>query len=136
MALFKALVGDSSRISTDVTPYHEGYVYLTPDDGGFYVDAMVDDEESRIRINPKSDRIELTLKATDWSAKQQALSLSKITANGNGWLSLPANATPEQEEAAANAELYVASQVDGFLILVARGTTPTIDIPIVIILLP
>ena len=34
MALLKALRGDSSRISTSNTPFHDGYAYLTTDDGG------------------------------------------------------------------------------------------------------
>ena len=34
MALFKILRGDSSRISPDVTPFHDGYAYFTQDDGG------------------------------------------------------------------------------------------------------
>ena len=33
MALFKILKGDSSRISTDVTPFHDGWAYFTPDAG-------------------------------------------------------------------------------------------------------
>ena len=41
MALFKILKGDSSRISTDVTPFHDGYAYFTPDDGGFYIDSEI-----------------------------------------------------------------------------------------------
>ena len=39
MALFKILKGDSSRISTDVTPFHDGYAYFTPADGGVYSDS-------------------------------------------------------------------------------------------------
>lgn len=35
--LFKILYGNDSRISTDITPYHEGYCYVTTK-GDFYVD--------------------------------------------------------------------------------------------------
>ena len=51
MAIFKILKGASSRIDTDITPFKEGYAYFTPDDGGFYIDAVVDDSDKRIRIN-------------------------------------------------------------------------------------
>ena len=54
MALFKPLLGDSSRISLDITPFHEGYVYFTTD-GFLYVDVNIGTQESpnnqRIQIN-------------------------------------------------------------------------------------
>ena len=46
--LFKILHGDASRISTNVTPYHEGYCYVTHD-GDFYVDMNND----RVKLNAK-----------------------------------------------------------------------------------
>lgn len=46
--LFKILHGDSSRISTDITPYHEGYCYVTHD-GYFYVDM----NNERVKLNAK-----------------------------------------------------------------------------------
>ena len=54
MALFKILKGDSSRISTDVTPFHDGWAYFTPDDGGFYIDSEDNGEQKRHRINPNT----------------------------------------------------------------------------------
>lgn len=51
--LFKILKGSSERISTGITAFHEGYAYFTPDDGGFYIDAIVAGQNSRIRINPE-----------------------------------------------------------------------------------
>lgn len=53
MSLFKILRGDSSRIDTNTTPFHDGYAYFTPDDGGLYIDAIVNDDEKRIRVNPE-----------------------------------------------------------------------------------
>lgn len=52
--LFKILRGPSSRISKDKTEFHDGYVYFTPDDGGFYIDAEDTDTgaQNRIRVNP------------------------------------------------------------------------------------
>lgn len=54
--LFKILHGDASRISTDITPFHEGYCYVTHD-GFIYVDMNIGTKESpnnqRIKLNAK-----------------------------------------------------------------------------------
>lgn len=42
MSLFKILKGDSSRISLDRTPFHDGWCYFTNDDGGFFIDSIGD----------------------------------------------------------------------------------------------
>lgn len=55
--LFKILKGDSSRISTDVTPFHEGYAYVTANDGGFYIDMNNGTADERIRINPTATQV-------------------------------------------------------------------------------
>lgn len=50
MALYKNLRGDSSRLTTQ--PFHDGYAYLTTNDGKFYIDAIDDNgNEKRILIN-------------------------------------------------------------------------------------
>lgn len=46
--LFKILHGDASRISTNITPYHEGYCYVTHN-GDFYVDM----NNERVKLNAK-----------------------------------------------------------------------------------
>ena len=46
--LFKILHGDASRISTNITPYHEGYCYVTHN-GDFYVDMNAE----RVKLNAK-----------------------------------------------------------------------------------
>lgn len=46
--LFKILHGDVSRISTNITPYHEGYCYVTHN-GNFYVDM----NNERVKLNAK-----------------------------------------------------------------------------------
>lgn len=46
--LFKILHGDVSRISTNITPYHEGYCYVTHN-GDFYVDM----NDERVKLNAK-----------------------------------------------------------------------------------
>lgn len=51
--LFKILHGDSSRISLDTTPFHEGWAYVTHD-GYFYIDLNVGTEEQ-----PNNQRLKL-----------------------------------------------------------------------------
>lgn len=51
--LFKILQGPSNKIGTETTALHEGWAYFTPDTGGFYIDAKVDDVLQRIQINPE-----------------------------------------------------------------------------------
>lgn len=73
MSLFRILKGDSSRISTDVTPFHDGYAYFTPDDGGFYIDAEVGGAQVRKRVSdPPSNKSELDKIATGDKAKWDA----------------------------------------------------------------
>ena len=54
--LFKILHGDSSRISVDITPFHEGYCYVTHD-GFMYIDINTGTNEApnnqRIKLNAK-----------------------------------------------------------------------------------
>ena len=54
--LFKILHGDESSISLDVTPFHEGWCYVTYD-GYFYVDLNIGTAESpnnqRLKLNAK-----------------------------------------------------------------------------------
>ena len=54
--LFKILHGDESRISTDITPFHEGYCYVSHS-GYMYIDMNVGTVESpnnqRIKLNAK-----------------------------------------------------------------------------------
>ncbi len=55
MALFKISRGDSAKLLADMTtvPFTEGHAYFTPDDPGFYIDALVDGAQKRIRISQK-----------------------------------------------------------------------------------
>ena len=88
MALFKILKGDSSRIDMSITPFHDGYAYFTPDDGGFYIDSEDNGEQKRIRINPQnsgsSTAVTATLLASGWSGGQQTLTIEGVTADSNG----------------------------------------------------
>ena len=55
--LFKILHGDPSNISLDITPFHEGWAYVTHD-GFFYIDLNVGTVEvpnnQRIKLNAAS----------------------------------------------------------------------------------
>lgn len=139
MALFKILKGDSSRISTDVTPFHDGYAYFTPDDGGFYIDSEDNGEQKRHRINPVnssgSTAVSATLLSGGWSSGEQTLQISGVTAESNGVIGLSQSVSDAEMEAAKNAELYVCGQVTGTITIAAYGETPTRDIPVVVILL-
>ena len=73
MALFKILRGDSSRISPDVTPFHDGYAYFTQDDGGFYIDSEDNGQQNRHRVNPRSTILDTTLAAGGWVDGVQTL---------------------------------------------------------------
>ena len=54
--LFKILHGDESRISTDITPFHEGWAYVTTL-GNYYIDMNIGTVEvpnnQRIKLNAK-----------------------------------------------------------------------------------
>lgn len=139
MALFKILKGDSSRISTDVTPFHDGYAYFTPDDGGFYIDSEDNGEQKRHRINPVnssgSTAVSATLLSGGWSSGEQTLQISGVTAESNGVIGLSQSVSDAEMEEAKNAELYVCGQGTGTITIAAYGETPTRDIPVVVILL-
>lgn len=61
------MAGNSTRISTDVTPFHAGWAYFTVDDGKFYIDAVNDGgDEKRICINPDVAFVK-TFTAADWT---------------------------------------------------------------------
>lgn len=96
MAIFKTLRGDSSRISTETTPFHDGYAYFTKDDGGFYIDATMDDgTEKRVQVNPKSESVDVTLLAAAWTNNQQTVAVAGLGANQNGTISQAKNLTEE-----------------------------------------
>ena len=138
MALFKILKGDSSRISTDVTPFHDGYAYFTPDDGGFYIDSEDNGVQKRHRINQPgggSNDVSATLLASAWVSGQQTVAIEGITADTDGFAGVTQTISDAELEAAKKAEFYVCGQSDGTLTIAAFGDVPTCDIPIVVILL-
>lgn len=130
MSLFKILRGDSSRISTTSTPFHDGYAYFTPDDGGFYIDA----NNERIRINPEYCKIcRFTLSATGWNGNTYTLQNTDFMNDSDGILCLDSS-DGAVFDATVEAEISIVSQVNGSITLSAGGTTPSIDIPVAVVL--
>ena len=139
MALFKILRGDSSRISVETTPFHDGYAYFTPDDGGFYIDSEQDGVQTRHRINPNnqgwSKAITATLSASGWENGKQHVTAIGVRADSNGMIGLAQSVSDAEMEAAKNAELYVCGQGTDEITVAVFGDTPSMDIPVVLILI-
>ena len=141
LALFKILKGESSRISTEITPFHEGYAYFTPDDGGLYIDSSDNGVNKRIRVTSPgaggagSTAVYSTLFASGWVNSEQTISVAGLTENTNGVIGISHDITDEQLEACGNAGLYVCGQGNGYLTIALNGNTPPCDIPVVVILL-
>lgn len=135
MALFKILKGDSTRISTDVTPFHDGYAYFTPDDGGFYIDSDDNGIQNRHRINPESSTaVFATLLSSGWNSGEQTLQVDGVSSASNGIIGLPQSISDAEIEAAMGAKLNVCGQGDGTITVSAYGKTPTINIPVIIVI--
>lgn len=85
--LFKILHGDASRISTDITPFHEGYCYVTYN-GNMYVDMNVGTESSpnnkRMQINGMYNPTiqTITLPSSSWDTTlQQTVAVTGVSAD-------------------------------------------------------
>lgn len=138
MGLFKILKGDSSRISTEITPFHEGWAYFTPDNGGLYIDADENGQQMRIRVSSPSEAslaVSCTLLADAWENGQQRLPVEGLTEQQNGIIGTAQDITPEQLQACWDGELYVCGQGDGYLDIALNGDIPACDIPVAVILL-
>lgn len=132
MALFKILRGNCADL--DSTPFHDGYAYLTVDDGGFYIDALSGNDQKRIQINEKTTTVDSTLTAAGWVDNQQVLLVDDLTADQNGIIGLPQDISDTEKTAANWAILRVCGQDVGALTIAADGKTPACDIPVVITL--
>lgn len=135
--LFKILKGDSSRISTDITPLHSGWCYFTRDEGGFYIDSEDESGENvtRTRINPTSREKYGTLSKGGWRNGQQRLIVPGLKENQNGLLGVSHDITDEQLDAVKRAGIYIYEQLDNALIVAASGDIPQCDIPVITVLL-
>ena len=135
MSLFKILKGDSSRISTDVTPFHDGWAYFTPDDDGFYIDSQDGDEQNRHRINIPVHSEIVTLVASGWSSGTQTVNVPGLGASQDGVAGMPQDATEEEIHAAGEAEIRVTGQGAGTLTFTAEGTIPETDIRVFVVMM-
>lgn len=161
--LFKILKGPSSRISTDITPFHEGYAYVTEDGGDFYVDLIVEGKQKRVQINPDeipaggkdgqlltktatgwewkdaptggSESFPAVLYANRWEAGKQVISLRNVKADTNGVVGISQDISESAMEAAQAASLYISGQTTGSITITAFGDTPAVDIPISVVLI-
>lgn len=84
---------------------------------------------------PVSKSVALTLTAAGWSSQKQTLSITGLGATQNGTLGLAQGITETQMQAAAQAGLYIDSQSEGKIVIGAKWTVPSCDIPITLILL-
>jgi hypothetical protein len=139
--LFKILHGDKARISTDVTPYHEGYCYVTHS-GEFYVDM----NNERVKLNAKDaetlggqsldsilsstvDKIStISLPASGWTTAtnvySQVVSVAGATANSK----VDIYPTPEQLiDLQTSGISLVAVNEDGVVTVYALNNKPTSD---------
>lgn len=65
--LFRILKGNSSHISLDITPFHNGWCYFTSDDGKFYIDTVLDDgTQKRVCVNRADGSYTCMFEASEW----------------------------------------------------------------------
>lgn len=87
----------------------------------------------------KSDTIEAVLYADSWSGETnpytQHIAVDGLGANQNGSIAISHSADIEQRNNARDALLAIVGQEDGGLTISADGELPSVDIPVVIILL-
>lgn len=133
MSFFKIFKGDSSRISMDATPFHNGYAYFTPDDGGLYIDSAENGVNKRIRVDGSSS-VSGVLPSNKWTDNRQTVLIPNLGVSQNGLIGLSQDATNEQVSAANMARIRICGQEDGSLTLAFDGDTPACDIPYTIIL--
>lgn len=138
MALFKAVQGPSSRIDLQSTPFHEGWIYLTTDDGKLYVDVVRNSTQERICLNEEPtispDEISITLPASGWVNNEITVSVTGMTATTKGYIGMSESITSAQYAAVSDAKLVATAHGNGTVTFTAFGTAPTVDIPVTIIL--
>lgn len=84
----------------------------------------------------KSTVLNFTLSASAWSNNSQTISNENITASGNGFIVYTTGISSEAIAAASDSQITLSAQVDGSITISTNGTTPTVDIPITLIILP
>lgn len=139
MAFFKILKGNSSRISFSHTPFSEGTVYYTEDDGGVYLDTVSNGKQARKKLNTGSSGvgvnvIDMTLLASTWENNSQTVTVDGVSETSNGIVGLAQNMDNDTLEAAKAAGLTLVEQSDNTMSFSASGVVPTCDIPVVLVL--
>ena len=74
----------------------------------------------------------VTLSGTGWGSSQNVASVPGMTATSKVIVGLAEPNTSEQYDAAVKAQLHCITKADGLITIAANGTTPSIDIPIVV----
>ena len=125
-------------------------LYLTDDDSTLFKEWREKingtDNSNMVKIDTalagkaqRSAIINATLTAGGWAGDaapfQQVIAIDGLTAEQNGSASLAQNVSAEQLTAAKAASMRVSAQAEGTLTITADGDKPTVDIPIVVILL-
>ena len=83
----------------------------------------------------ETEAVFTTLSAAAWSNKTQALTIKGLAASQNGVISLTQNISAAALKAAKKASLRATGQAANSLTMTADGTVPTVDIPVVVILM-
>lgn len=89
-------------------------------------------------VEIKSTTVTATLLASSWDTSEDhpkyTLSVSGVTADSNQEVLPPVNPSDDVLEALQSANLQDGGQADGVMYIIAYGDTPTIDLPIRVIL--
>lgn len=84
----------------------------------------------------KSAVLNFVLSADAWVNNTQRITNQKITANGNGFIVFSTGISSDAMAAANEAQITMSAQNEGSITISTNGTTPTVDIPITLIILP
>lgn len=105
----------------------------TTDSNMVKIDAALADKAER------STSVMAVLLADGWTGETapflQTIAIDGLTAQHNGSASIAPNATLEELEAAQKAVLRVTEQADGSLTITADGEVPSVDLPVIVILI-
>lgn len=79
--------------------------------------------------------VQATLSSSDWSNKQQTVTVQGMTANANGFIGLDISATSTQREAARDALISLTGQATNSITVTADGDVPSVNIPINVLIM-
>lgn len=83
--------------------------------------------------NTQSVSVSFTVPADGWVDGTQTIVIDALKDGRSGFVSMAENCTTEQYEAVLLGFLQVASGDDGTLLIYASGDTPTVDVPMTIV---